>query len=328
MFSSQFNFSLPIRDLSDFTGHYGASKLASSYCGLSKTRQVPGLWQHGPFLPNITSSQYIEINPGVLTDGDLHNFARSFWRYFVASREILFYLKSIDYKNVYAIGLPFIYVPEIEINEIEDSLLIFPGHSSANGPKRNFHSYENFIYQASKLFANVGVCLHNNDFNQININTFERFGVDMVFGGADEHDANSLLRIKYLLGKFETVVSDTFSSAVVYAAHLGKKIAISGPDVLQEKYLYDYIDDYNTHITSFQILADQELKHLRIHPSELKKARQHKVWADNILGVENKLSPLEMKSMFKYNSLGYLIFFMNSWRMKLEKYKYDKFRFN
>ena len=107
MFSGQFNFSLPIRDLSDFTGHYGASKLASSYCGLSKTRQVPGLWQHGPSLPNITSSQYIKINPGALTDGDLHNFAKSFWRYFVASREILFYLKSIDYKNVYAIGLPF-----------------------------------------------------------------------------------------------------------------------------------------------------------------------------------------------------------------------------
>ena len=290
---------LPIRDYTDSTGHYGAAKIVNQFCNTNKEYKIPGLWQHGPFPFN---EEFLLEKMPVITDEELHIYARSSWKYFVAREDMRDILKQNGYKHVFDIGLPFLYLPELDIFEIKDSVLFFPQHTGVSEAPLDFTIYSETLKVLKASFKHVGICVHANDYSKNIIEKLLSVGFDFAVVGSDEHDANSLYRIKYLISHFEYIISDTFSSAVAYGAYLNKRIAI-------------VTDAFEGQKSLLELKYYEELAFLHLSISKVRNAERHKRWGENILGQLSKKSSSELQELFYFNSfneLNYLYWYFQN----------------
>lgn len=294
---------LPSRDYSDFTGHYGAEKIVNEYCSTNNSYRIPGLWQHGPFLLN---KDYLFARVALITDEILHTFAKSSWNYYVARKDMVSLLKECGYKRVFNIGLPFLYLQDMDINEVKETALFFPEHSGVGERVKDFSVYDEYLKVLKAKFTYVGICIHANDYSEGIIKELLSMGFDLAVVGADERDANSLYRIKYLILHFEYILSDTFSSALVYGAYLNKKIGIL-PSLNQE----NSISSHN---------AQNELRFLKLSLQNIEGAKRHQAWGERLLGDDSKRSPKELRKLFYFNKFNRLYFLFWFVRKKIKRY--------
>jgi hypothetical protein len=156
-------------------------------------------------------------------------------------------------------GLPFAYLPNLEIKRNSDWLLVIPAHSAGSEVVRSGHEdYLDFIYSLSNQFENISVCIHHLDVGREIEKQARRRGLSVIYG-ARPNDRNSLHRIKYLFSLFEYITSNTMGSHMVYALSSGAKFSFCGPfyeydpDVfLCSKNILGHSRDYVSKVLSMQ----------------------------------------------------------------------------
>jgi hypothetical protein len=185
-------------------------------------------WVHG-------CTPYPIVHPRQLTQtGDENE------NFLVATREQAEYLYRNNFKNVHAVGVPFLYAKTDQtIKRQANSLLVMPAHSL---PYTN-HAWdqENYAMQIEQLkpyFSSIVVCLHESCIAKgYWTRQFENRGIPWILG-ADLYDRNALKRIKILLSSFEYMTTNTIGSHVVYANFCGCKTSVFGE--FAESYAKDF----------------------------------------------------------------------------------------
>jgi hypothetical protein len=280
---------------------YGALHVAANYCGLSKTPETfNGVWLHGCSDPweNRIFPESIAYNVPKIKDINIY----------VARKDEADSLRAIGCHRVMAIGLPLVYLNDVIIKRHPGNLLVLPVHHLPEGGNSLIKEYAHFIKSIEHKFNETIVCLHNEcSAKNMWINQFEMLGIRCI-RGASYDDANSLLRTKYLFSQFEFVTTNDWGSHVAYALSCGAKVSISG---LTYKYsIEDYLADpgYGGNIDKITQLVSSEsmIREKKEMIGKLYVSPENGVTdtllGDWFIGRENKISPVELKGLFDWNS--------------------------
>ena len=217
---------------------YGALDLVRDYTSdWSEHGDIPGYWMHG-WIP-----AYHNIHPAFIA---LHKKEGQSAGYdyltqiaqekvdvmqWVSRQDQVDYLRSEGYLKARAIGLPFCYLPTVDIDRVPGSLLVMPPHGHhTHGPDDPVaEELAQRIADKASLFSEVCVCLNVVDFARNDWrNSFEKRGIRIIVG-ADMAEPNTLLRLKRMMSRFEFVTTNGFGSHIAYAAASGAKVSIFGP---------------------------------------------------------------------------------------------------
>jgi len=288
---------------------YGASYVAAYYCGFKASlKPVNGHWQHG-HVPCFGAVHPVAVMVDwVSRDSDEC--------YFVARKDQEIYLKNNRFKNVYAIGLPIVYLPQENIERNPGSLLVLPAHSlDSSTHDWDFAAYAEEIERIRKYFSEVVICIHPSCVKKgYWIDEFKHRGFKIIIG-ASLFDRNALKRMQTLFCSFEYVTTNVFGSHIVYAAYFGAKVSMFG------KYAAYKTDDFNNerfykghqhliepvvHYYSEQVMR-QHYPELFCNPLE---SKENVEWARQQAGYDNKISPALMRRLFGWRVADVLVYYM------------------
>lgn len=217
---------LPYRNYVKTNCQYGAVHVAASYAGINNPEHltIRGEWAHGWHPPE--HNVHPELIVGSLGDSFHQRETIHIW---VARQDQVDCLKSYGYKNVEAIGLPIVYLPQTHVEREQGSLLVLPIHSNSSTKiEFNFDSYVEEILSISNKFSRVVACVHADCIrNGYWVKNFQRAGIPVI-SGADWHDENSLERVRVLFSRFEFITTNGFGSHLPYGAIFGAKVSIFG----------------------------------------------------------------------------------------------------
>ncbi|MEJ1934070.1 hypothetical protein WDZ92_28055, partial [Nostoc sp. NIES-2111] len=219
---------------SNLSHAYFADRLAARYSGTPDADpEVPGYWMHG-WLP-----AYHNIHPGLIV---VHKLGRQTaaerarlierdmaeGRHWVGRKDQADFLLAEGYTHARAIGLPFAYLPDVDVRRIPGSLLVMPPHGHGDNLD-TFRDLADALRAIMTRFSVVRVCLNESDFvrNDL-IDLFESRSIP-AFVGVSPAEADSLLRLKRILSSFEFVTTNGLGSHIAYAAACGAKVSMFGP---------------------------------------------------------------------------------------------------
>lgn len=207
---------------------YGASRLVlkkhwrgyKSGFGLFKEQhQLKGFWTHGwTYFP----CEFLELYRW-------HD-APAAWPLLVHQEEERERLARLGVKNVHAVGAPFIYCPEPQVERLPQSLLVMPSHSLENlRPRHEEEEYFEALDAVLSNFKTAAACVHPSCLRSGRwIKGFESRGIPYIVG-AEVSDRNGLLRIKQIMSRFTHVTSNWIGSCIAYAAACGCSVSLYGP---------------------------------------------------------------------------------------------------
>lgn len=278
---------------------YGAGTVAAEYCSVEPFRPLRGTWQHG-WIPS-----HLAVHPELVIMSSQPPQKRHYcW---VARKDQALYLHQRGFKKAKAIGLPIVYLKEENINRIPGSLLVMPPHSNnATTHDWDFASYAEEIARLKKEFSNIVISIHPIDWAKgYWIDDFRRYGFDII-QGINGFDKNALKRLQILMSSFEYVTTNSFGSAIAYAAYFGAKVSIFGrfaqykeEDIRNDPLCVRAPEMIQPLVTA---ISEKELRShypkLFCHPLE---ARENTDWACIELGHNNKVTPEEMRYLFGFN---------------------------
>ncbi len=279
------------------TGAYGNVSIAASHCRLPEPGIViPGLWQHGWAAPHRTLSPEYQFGECALTR-DMH-----LW---VARRDQECFLRNEAFPLARAIGLPAIYVPRSSTKRIPKSLLIVPAHSLEYTTHTwKFDEYAEQIDSIRGDFEVVAAIVHQDCIKKgYWVKQFERLKIEVI-PGAHVSDPTSLYRLEAIFSAFEFVTSNSVGSHIAYASLWGAKVSIFGTyaAVREEDYSNTPFYQLFPHLLRPAIdgLSESVTNHyfpflFVDHP---KDAELRIAWAEFQVGMENKLSPQELRKAF------------------------------
>ena len=266
--------------------YYGFSAYLANKLSLQKIpKSIVGFihaWMHGDF---------------IYAEEITHGVTRS--NYLVSTKREKDFLISKNIKNTEAVGLPFIYLDDKDFEvftRYENSLLVMPPHSlPASSHKWEEECYINEILAINEQFDIVVFCVHQSCIQKgLWINTLKKYNIPWVTG-ADASDENSLFRMKVLFKSFEYMTTNTFGSHIAYAAYSGCKVSIFGnfcefkdddfrnlPSIIQMPFLLDNL---------INVFSEKYIKkNFAWLFKKPKEADLEIEWANQMLGVENKVS--------------------------------------
>lgn len=201
--------------------YYGISRIIANELGYKRTPRSFAQWLHGwIFTDPIT-------DPRELTFWGQYNE-----RILVTTEFQVEQLRTFGYKQVYAVGLPFIYAPSTENISVErqpNSLLVMPSHSSAyTDHTNNQEEYVQNILDFHSNFEHIVFCLHGSCIEKgYWISVLEHYNIPWVMGSST-NDRNALIRISQILQRFEVMTSNVLGSHIAYAAVSGCRVSITG----------------------------------------------------------------------------------------------------
>lgn len=155
-------------------------------------------------------------------------------------------LRSEGFKNVFTVGLPYLYAKyDSNLPRQKRSLLVCPGHTSSYSINKNLSQeakdYANRIGAIRSDFSEVLVCLSANCIQAGHwLEAFEAKDIPWVMG-AMIYDRNALRRMRSLFRQFEFVTTNCVGSHIVYASYEGCKTSICGWQDLHK--LEDFSDE-------------------------------------------------------------------------------------
>ena len=248
----------------DIQNHfYGQSAALALAAGLPRPRHIPGLLQHGwtiapPSVAQAHDFPHVGVDPR--------------WTLFVWSHTSRAWSPERDTRRSTALGSPFLYLErEARAAGWQPSgagrTLWIPFHGTRLTRVEGDHAA-----LAREAFDREGastVCLHVEDADDPGIvEAWSAPGHDLVTAGR-RSDPDFLARILALIGSAGRVASNRLSTAVVYAAALGKEVAVYGPPLVlsgEESRTVDRVRDLwpefhgdTTSVEQTRPLADDEL---------------------------------------------------------------------
>lgn len=256
---------------------YGHVHLLAKYCGLQGSPWINGYLQHGW---NATDGF-----------GNYLGSKRSANKY-VWSKRCENIIKQNGKKNVFAIGAPWLYLPDVYprvTNKNRSGVVAYPAHSSSWSKLGDTSfEYANFLKDKYGL---VTVVLHRYDYANMKVKqTYESVGHQVKTHGngtpwENEFDPMFLKNQRDLLSGYSIVVSNIMSTPVLYATSLGLKAEIGGPV------------DYS--ITNADDKASQTGDGLTDWNSMIVQSPD--LWKEE-LGFDCKKSPQELKEILGWGS--------------------------
>lgn len=263
--------------------YYGASHIISKHLGLKETPISNANWNHGWF-------RYPLIHPQLLIAAipKINNL--------VATNDQSLYLQENGFGS-HAIGVPFVYVDDVPVQRIPNSVLIMPSHATTHVMyKTDTEKFKNDVNELIDNFEFVVACISGMCVKHDNwINYFENSNIPWITG-AWVYDKNALARMKNILKSFEYVATNSIGSHIPYAAYCGCKVFTIGdmfvPD--PEKMLSEPFYKRNPNLIPIVVKYNSE-KYLREkYPhffNGVNGARDMTEWAKIELGEANKRDP-------------------------------------
>jgi hypothetical protein len=293
---------------------YGANLIAGDYCGTSELGPVvPGYWMHG-WMP-----AYHNVDPALIALHKKHGQSEGYdyesqiareknhtpqW---VSRADQQQYLISHGYQHVEVVGLPAVYLPQLDVRRVPGSLLVMPPHShKCHGPGTPLaESYADAIADVRKDFEHVWVCLNEDDLRaQQWVESFRRRGIG-VFLGTDQSDPRTLLRLKRILRSFEYVTTNGFGSHIAYAAYWGARVSVFGPFAE-----FPRARMARTHAVkmfprlldaAYWLCTEEALRqHYPFLFTEPKQATDRTKWGAFEVGEQHRRSPHELAALFAW----------------------------
>lgn len=292
---------------------YGACWAAAEYCGVSEpVPPVPGSWSH-TWVP-----RYIGEDK-TLVEGYLHlqRFNMSLSPEFTIGKREADIMHEFGW-DAYPIGMPIIYLPEIQVPRKPGSLLVMPLHygivSLMARPEdgRHFKSqnqdYVEVINRLRPHFSQIVICVHPEDVRAgLYINDFQAAGFEVIIG-SEYTDVNGLKKMSTLLPRFEFMTTNGFGTHIAYAAYFGTKVSIYGQyvEINYQDYLKypdnrSYWLDLNYQKKYLDAVSGPTLRRhfpfLFCHPLEAKELTD---WGRKQVGYDNKVTPERMRNLFHW----------------------------
>jgi hypothetical protein len=186
------------------------------------------------------------------------------------------------------------------------SLLVMPVHSlDTTTHQWDSEEYAEYIASIRHRFSSVVICVH--PFCKQKgywYPAFERRGFRIVEGALGS-DSNSWERLRLLFESFEFVTTNGYGSHFVYAAYFGAKPSICGPyaqvraEDFRDSPLYQDVPE----ILEPMLEACSEEVVRKDYPFlfvEPQKATTHISWAEQEVGADCRVSPAELRALFKW----------------------------
>ena len=270
--------------------YYGHYHILKQYTKTILPYKINGEVQHG-----------WSYGHGIAANPFLHNKEEKLKRYYVINKYNKKKSIKYGYKNVEAIGAPFLYLPKnlyINNNYKPKTLILFPVHTSEHD---GFHDtidiHKRYIEDLKKilpLFKSITVSLGWREYeNKTIVNLFKHQGISVVTMGYRDNNPNFLFNFIKCINKHEYVSSESFSSAIFYSLIMRKKVFIYGRSLLinakndptlNEQYPYKF----------YSSLYPQLLW-------ENYNDKSHYNIAEIELGLEFKRSPNELRKIFGWH---------------------------
>lgn len=196
-----------------FSAAYGADVVTAQYCGINGRRpRISGIWQHG-WLPSYLSLGPVAIT-GQVNDPDPNE------RYYVARKDQQRFLEERGFRDVFAIGLPIVYLRPSVVKRQPGSLLVMPPHSMGSSfDDWDEEGYASAIDSIKHHFRHVVVCIHPScRLRGYWVEEFRKRGYELTtgFGGPS---GVPLEGIRDLMSRFEFMTTNGFGSHIMYAAY-------------------------------------------------------------------------------------------------------------
>ena len=280
---------------------YGSDIVAARYCGFRKPPSAPlGLWMHGWFperQPLDRPERLFGVTMAHLKDE----------RYWVATERQAQFLRSLGFSRSRAIGLPIVYVPELEVEREKGTLLVMPAHSlPASSHEWSAREYVQSISALKPRFRKICVCVNGHDWDKGNwVQDFQEAGFEVIRGAGDDSTYERMAR---LFTRFEFVTANGWGSLVTYASAFGAKVSLYGPylEVTRDsvKNVPFYIDNPELIAPGAESYGERYYREtypeIFRHPAE---AEERIEWGRAEIGWQNKVSPGELRQLFGWSTL-------------------------
>jgi hypothetical protein len=212
---------------------YGHLHLLAQYCGFEGQPWLNGYLQHG----------------WNATDG-FGNYlgGKRIASKYVWSKRCELEIRNKGRDNVFAIGAPWLYLDDVypqQLTKTQSGTIAYPSHSSSWSKLGDTSKdYASFL---KDKYGSVTVVLHRYDFAEQGIRkNYEALGHSVATHGIGTpwekgFDPLFLKNQRDLIAKFSKVVSNSMSTAVLYATSLGLTPEIGGPISYDDKYHHDNV---------------------------------------------------------------------------------------
>lgn len=272
--------------------YYGHYFIMKHYSKVKLPYKINGEMQHG-----------WNPNNGIPGHISLHTNQSKKKRYYLWNNRNLKQAIKDGFQNILCIGAPFIYLydeynPKKEI--LSNSLILFPLHSVKNEEYYDIiKSYKNYLKQIKNIkhrFQKISVSLYWDDYkNKDVVDLFTNQNMDVYCMGLREKEPYFLKNFIDIVGNYEYVSSDSYSSAVFYSLYMRKKVFLYGKSMLPELNI-EIIDQ------SFQNEVADKVPKLYPKLDWLNFDNKcHYEIAEKELGVMHKRTPKEIKQIFGWS---------------------------
>jgi hypothetical protein len=271
--------------------YYGASGHIARALALSRTPQSFATWRHGWIHAPVQHAEQIVI------------YGKKRHRHLVVHEQHAQFLRLAGYRNVTAVGMPFIYADIAGVERIPNSLLAMPPHSLPyTDHSWGEAAYIEYLQSLRSRYEHIIVCVHPSCVEKgIWVPQLEKAGIRWI-SGASLNDQNALLRMQILFRSFETLTTNAIGSHVIYAAYAGCKVSISGPyaEYRAEDFAKDPFYLKYPHILAHDLKYSSEQSVNERYPGlcvEPHAGKLHTAWAAHELGAAFRKAPQEMRRL-------------------------------
>ena len=272
--------------------YYGHYNIMKNYAKVKLPYKINGEMQHG-----------WNHNNGIPGHISLHTNQSKKKRYYLWNDKNLKQAMKDGFQNILCIGAPFIYLYDNYNHEKEvfsNSLILFPLHSVKG--ERYFDivkSYRNYLKQIKNIanrFQKISVSLYWDDYlNKDVVDLFINQNINVYCMGLREKEPNFLKNFIDIVGSYEYVSSDSYSSAIFYSLYMRKKVFLYGKSMLPEL-------NIGSNDQSFRSESKNNIP--KIYP-KLNwinfDDKCHYEIAEKELGVMHKKTPKEIKQIFGWS---------------------------
>ena len=312
---------------------YGHREILLKYVGLDFSTQLLGTLQHGvlgnTYVENFKSPRYLSGRKSV------------YWVYSKALEKIG---RSQGNDNVIAIGAPWLYLRDstkdrLAVNLSAESYLVMPSHSQSTyvatstvfQKKQRAKSFRDIV--GSK---NATVCLHAIDFcDHETVEAYLDQGFNVICAGSSSQypawsDAANRIRTLHklmtLMMSHTHLLTDDYGSHIFYGIDIGMQIGIF-PEIRKYLVTKDISERKNYLVTKDNVernnLVDESLafsndlvwlgKHFKDSLNQFTDSHKYQEIANEILGRDAVMSPLELLAKLDYRKNVYPISEVQPW---------------
>jgi len=225
----------------------------------------------------------------------------------VATKPLENFLRGNNYPLAKAVGDPFIYTQEANVERIPKSLLIVPWHSIKETNSKHYQSSKK-LFLPEKLdilkekFSTIVACLGGFCVQRKNyIKIYEDAGIPWITG-AWLHDAYALQRMRNIFSQFEYVSTNSMGSHIPYAGYCGCKVSYygKGQNLKPKDFLKIPVYKMFPKLTEI-IINENRFEKLKEKYSFLFSTIENsatiKDWSNDELGLENKILHHELAKL-------------------------------